>query len=494
MSAEAVDFDRLRREVADLTGSRRQGADYQNGYEDNELTPDLSTWERISPAAALTPWPSLTPAALHDLAGRVVSALDPTTEADPVAVLVTFLTMFGSAVGRGPYVPVGDDRHGANLFVGLVGQTGSGRKGASQSGPLRLMRLATEEWAVARVMGGLSSGEGLLWAIRDPRSEPDRKTGEMKEVDAGVEDKRLLCIEEEFAAVLKVAVRKGNTITEQIRRAWDSRESIRIMTKGNPVSASKPHVSLIAHVTPTELLRNTTDTDAGNGFLNRFAWFQVRTSKHLPSPVRLPDREASALANEITAAWRFAITVGDVHRDEGAEARWCEVYPELNADTPGLAGAMSARGAPIVVRLSLIYALLDRSPVIAKPHLEAALAVWTHGLASVRSIFGELTGDALADRIAALLQAGPMARTGLVDALGRNVSASRIDRAIELLMHDGRIEMLIEPDRDGIKGGRRRTFYRLLQIPSELKQVRVLRTNPSPSPDEGVTSSTSYPN
>ncbi len=172
MPTETVDVEQLRKEVADLTRPRRQSADYQNGYESDELTPDLSTWERIEPGAVTAPWPTLPLAALYGLAGRVVKELDPTTEADPVAILVTFLTMFGNAVGRGPYVPVGDDRHGANLFVGLVGQTGSGRKGASQSGPLRLMRLANEEWATNRVMGGLSSGEGLLWAIRDPRSEP----------------------------------------------------------------------------------------------------------------------------------------------------------------------------------------------------------------------------------------------------------------------------------------------------------------------------------
>lgn len=36
-------------------------------------------------------WPTLSPAALHGLPGEVVATLDPHTEADPAAVLVSFL-------------------------------------------------------------------------------------------------------------------------------------------------------------------------------------------------------------------------------------------------------------------------------------------------------------------------------------------------------------------------------------------------------------------
>src|SRR5262249_45663977 len=63
------------------------------------------------------PWPELGAAAYHGLAGEVVRAVGPETEADPVAVLAQLLAAFGSAVGRGPYYQVEGDRHHANLFV-----------------------------------------------------------------------------------------------------------------------------------------------------------------------------------------------------------------------------------------------------------------------------------------------------------------------------------------------------------------------------------------
>ncbi len=62
-------------------------------------------------------WPEMAKAAYHGLAGRVVDALAPETEADPAALLVTLLTMFGAAVGPGPHAKVGAVEHPARLFT-----------------------------------------------------------------------------------------------------------------------------------------------------------------------------------------------------------------------------------------------------------------------------------------------------------------------------------------------------------------------------------------
>ena len=57
--------------------------------------------------------------------------LHPHTEADDVAVLDSFLLMFGNAMGRTPYVRVGATRHHANEYAVLVGDTSHTRKGTS---------------------------------------------------------------------------------------------------------------------------------------------------------------------------------------------------------------------------------------------------------------------------------------------------------------------------------------------------------------------------
>src|ERR1700722_10024020 len=63
--------------------------------------------------------------------GVFVRFLLPETEADPAALLLTFLVGVGSMMGRGPHYRVGSTRHGVNLFTVVVGETSRARKGTA---------------------------------------------------------------------------------------------------------------------------------------------------------------------------------------------------------------------------------------------------------------------------------------------------------------------------------------------------------------------------
>jgi len=69
--------------------------------------------------------------AYRGIFGRLVELAADHTEGDPVALLASIITAFGSAVGRGPYMQVGATRHHPNLFCGIVGDTAKGRKGST---------------------------------------------------------------------------------------------------------------------------------------------------------------------------------------------------------------------------------------------------------------------------------------------------------------------------------------------------------------------------
>ena len=87
---------------------------------------------------------------------------------------------------------------------------------------------------------------------------------------------------------------------------------------------------------------------------------------------------------------------------------WEAVYSELTAERPGMFGSITARADAHTLRFSLLYALLDGAAAIRRPHLEAALAVWQYAEDSARFIFGDATGDPIADRILSALRAnGP---------------------------------------------------------------------------------------
>jgi Protein of unknown function (DUF3987) len=371
------------------------------------------------------------------IAQDFVGLVAPHSESDPASLLMQFLVAFGSACGRGPYFSAEADRHGTNLFAVIVGKTNAGRKGTSWGHVLRLFEGAEPTWK-ARVHSGLSTGEGVIHAVRDRVEKSD--DGEIKIVDDGVVDKRLLVVESEFSSVLKVATRQGNTLTDILRCAWDGRR-LQTMTRNSPLLATDSHISIIGHITPNELNRLLTDTDAANGFGNRFLWVCAKRSKMLPEGGRPDTRAMAELTGHVAESLRFAQMVGELRRDAAARTVWHEVYGRLTDDRPGLLGAMTARAAPIVMRMATTYALMDMSAEITTDHLRAALAVWDYCEQSASVIFGDRMGDPTADTIlASLAQAGEigMSRTDITNLFTRNVPAPEIERALASLQRHGR--------------------------------------------------------
>jgi hypothetical protein len=391
--------------------------------------------------AQVEPWPDpLCAEAFHGLAGKVIELIAPHSEADPAALLIQFLVAFGNAIGRGPFFEVEGDRHATNLFALMVGETAKARKGTSWSRIRRLFTLAEEAWVTSRVESGLSSGEGLIWAVRDPIERQER-IGERHETryetvvcDPGVEDKRLLVLEEEFASTLRVMGREGNTLSPIIRRAWDD-GNLNSLVKNSPCRATAALISIIGHITAHELKQYLDRTEAANGFANRFLFVCVRRSKLLPEGGCLSDSDLAPVARQTKEALAAARRIQAVRRNEEATVLWRTIYGELSEGRPGLLGAVISRAEAQTMRLAMLYALLDGSASIAVAHLQAALAVWEYCEASARCIFGGALGDAVADRILRALRSTPegLTRTDISDLFGRNKDQARIDRALSLL-------------------------------------------------------------
>ena len=393
-------------------------------------------------------WPSpISSAAYHGIVGAFVRLVEPHTEADPVALLGQSLIGFGNLVGRGPHFVAEASRHYSNLFGSLVGRTAKGRKGSSKSHVDRLLRSVDEEWFVDRQQGGLSSGEGLIWAVRDPvmSRSPVRRGGRVIEYediesDPGVTDKRLLVFESELASTLRVFGREGNTLSAIVRQAWDT-GNLRTLTKNSPAKATEAHISIVGHITKDELRRYLDRTEAGNGFANRFLWLCVRRGQVLPDGGRIDSVDLDPIIRGVADAVAYARTLGavEVVRDDSARRLWHEVYEDLSAGRPGLLGAVTSRAEAQVMRLALVYALLDCSATISRPHLEAALAVWRYADASARFIFGDALGDPLADELLRAVRSRPegMTRNDIREHFKHNRRKAQIDLALTRLLEHG---------------------------------------------------------
>lgn len=380
----------------------------------------------------MTSWPPApADAAFHGPAGEFVLRTEPHTEAHPMALLAQFLVAFGTVCGRGAHYAIEADRHYPNEFCVLVGPSAKGRKGSSWGHVRRILTEADPGFVQGCLASGLSSGEGLIAQVRDPVDEADS--------DAPA-DKRRLVLEQEFAQVLKVLSREGNTLSPIVRQAWDG-DALQTMVRNNPLRASAAHIGIVGHITKDELLRYLAATELANGFLNRFLLIAVDRSKLLPFGSALDREHLAEIRDALRLALRFAAAHRELPLDRAARERWIAIYADLSAGQAGLAGAATARAEAHVVRLALIYALLDHSDTIGLEHLEAGLAVWRYSAASAAWIFGDSLGDPTADEIwaAAKERSAGVTRTEVSDMFSRNKKRREIERALGVLEDAGRL-------------------------------------------------------
>jgi hypothetical protein len=393
-------------------------------------------------------WPSpLAPEAFHGIAGEVVRMLEPHTEADQAALLINFLVSVGNMIGRKAHWRVGNTVHYCNLFACLVGPTSSGRKGTSWDDVFQIIRDCDGDWSSDRIKSGLSSGEGLIENVRDPvRKSVAHKDKETKETtyseditDPGIDDKRLLIIETEFARALKVLSRDGSTLSSVMRQCWDS-GTLSSLTRNSPGKATGAHISIVGHITKTELLECLAKNEYANGFGNRFLWICCKRSKELPEGNPVEREELRDIIDELCSIQGYADNRIEFKRDSNARVMWNGLYSELTRDYFGQFGDMIQRRAPQVMRLACVYAVLDRADIIRAEHLGAALAVWRYCEDSAKYIFGGNLGNATADSLLCALRAAPecsMTRTEIRDYFSKHKAASEIDAALKTFQNEG---------------------------------------------------------
>ncbi len=390
-----------------------------------------------SEGPALVAPPTIDEAALHGPVGDWVRTLAPHTEASIAGLLFSALTAIGVLVGRGPSITLDGARHGLNLFTLMIGRTSSGRKGTAWAHTRRLLREIDADFATKNVITGLSSGEGLINAIRDP----SEKRGE-RGADPGVVDKRVLVSEHEFGGVLKKQSRDGNTLSHVIREAWDGND-LCTMTKGNPQRATDPHVGIIAQITPDELGRGLKEGEFQNGGVNRFLFVWCERSQFLPFGGTPDEGALRTVAAKIAQAVKRSERAGHIEPyTPAAYTWWQDHYRGLATVMPGRAGAATQRGPAQVQRLALLFALLDEARARDQVHFEAALAVWRYSEATAKYVFGnsELSEKALRLETA-LLESGPQGmdrRTIRQEVFGsNNVGGQEIVRVLNELREVG---------------------------------------------------------
>lgn len=377
---------------------------------------------------AMPPRPSLLLS--HGVVGDFMQRVEMETEAHPVALASSLLVAIGSIIGRGPHFMVGRTPHYVNLFLAVVGNTSSGRKGTGLDIIRDCVRLADPHWAEFCQSPNLVSGEGVIDALRDPvtKNVPVKGGGpvgfEQVVVDPGVLDKRLLINCAELVSAFRAGNRENSTLAQTLREGWDGK-TLRTMAKNCARTATDPHLSIIGHATRHELLKTVREADVFGGSMNRFLWVLSQRARLLPFGGDLDD--LGTVPQRIDDVITFARTVGRMWRSPEANRAWENVYAELTTATGSdLVAAVVSRGEAQTLRLSMLLALAAGRSTIEAEDLAAALDLWRYSAASARAIF-ERVQDPLFNRIADMIREQPgITRTGIYRRIGKTHGAAAI--------------------------------------------------------------------
>jgi hypothetical protein len=173
---------------------------------------------------------------------------------------------------------------------------------------------------------------------------------------------------------------------------------------------------------------------------NRFVLAAVRRVRLLPEGGAPDPLKNTGLGRYLSSVLTRAQTAEQVTLTANARDLWWQLYPQLTQPADGLLGQLTARAETHVIRLALIYALLDAQKTIGPEHLHAAVALWDYASRSAAWALGQATGDPLAEHIHAALTRSPdgLTRTQIRDLCRRNLPADRVEQALHALATAGR--------------------------------------------------------
>jgi hypothetical protein len=398
----------------------------------------------------------------YGIAGQFALEACLKSEADPIGVLIHLLTWAGAYFGNKATLRLGDVEAPPRLFSVTASSAGGGK--GTAAAPVRKLMLEYVNSHLRKVGlsptlykdGPMSSGEGLAWAVRDP-ADTDDEDG--NPTDKGVTDKRLMIVEEEFAAVLQAARREGNTVSAAIRRFWDS-GNFSPLTKTNRVTVTDAHVCFVAHITYEELVKRLEQSEYASALASRILWVCVRRPKIVAIPESIPVARMLHYSDTISKAIQFSADTNELALSQESLEIWGTLAISLaKANTP-----MSERARVQVLRMACIFALLDCTDQVTPKHLRAASHIWNYCLGSVAYIFeGEQNEDANKILLALRKHNGLTTTQIRVNVFQQNIKSSVMNTLLKSLETQGKIKRSIRQRADG-KSGKPATVFELVRI------------------------------
>ena len=190
-----------------------------------------------------------------------------------------------------------------------------------------------------------------------------------------------------MASALSASKRRGSTLSSILRSFWDG-DPVEPLTKHDAIKATGAHIGIVTHVTLNELNAQLNNIEITNGFCNRFLWVLAQRKQIVPLPESMDEQTKNNLLKEIILRVEEARQPSRYTFTEEAKELWVDQYSQLSVSHQGLTGSVLDRAEAHVIRLSLVYSLINGHRSINCEDLTSALALWSFCESCAQHIFG----------------------------------------------------------------------------------------------------------
>lgn len=391
---------------------------------------------------------SLREDAFYGLAGKLAQEVAPISGVSKEALLYQFLVCIGSICGPKFFYSIGGKKINPSDYLIVLGSTGASKKGTSFGDVKWFFDKYYPEFSQKKLKTGVNSGEGLINCIRDRVVVKEKdKTGKEIEVvkDEGALSKIVLFLETEFSRLLKAGKRDGSTVTEIYRNAWDQ-VPLEINTSQRSIRSTDYSVSLIAHITPKEFKSLVSEIDSSNGYLNRFMFCLIGSAEPRPFPTSFEKVDFSFSIELISVLCLInSLENEELVLADSAKSLYEEYFNEYHYRAEDELSELTSRNIPHLLKMAMIYAILDQSFEIKIEHLKAAKALVDFSEASIRNIFKDKMFSRKEMKVLKFLgqNSGHILRSKIQsDCFKNNSSKDELDLIRDKLINCGKLKII----------------------------------------------------
>ena len=396
-----------------------------------EAEPEPETIDHDDPPInEINPFPKID----NKLCNEYIDIMTDVTEAPASYHFFTFMTVVGMSLNRNVYVKLGLDRVYPNLWTMIVGQTGRARKSSTiKKGRDLLFRIAPD----IQILSSMATWEGLLLAMSRKEEEPDLKC-----------EKTIVCMSE-FDSLLKRS--RNEAIAHLIPNLcdlYDCPDDAKNSTKGSPIVVKNPFLSIIAGIQPEILEKSFQAGDVNGGFAGRFIYVYDVSDKEIPFPIWNKQTEYNVLIQNLAYIKSKNCVEKEITMYSAFRTIWDAFYHEYrtpNGD-PALLLQLNDRMQNHVLKMAMIFAVLDGESEIKEYHLTDAINIGYWLMNNNRKLFGMLgasDAEKLEQKILDLIANDVNNRRNIYKSLGGRVTARDFQYAIDGLIKAGIILEII---------------------------------------------------